>query len=83
MVFSITSALQAFLDESQQYVNGTVRVKLFKGHVIVEGRKSPNSLYNEKLATYSKDDAFNHGSAVGFIELWGLPTVVAAGVNKK
>ncbi|MEK4229779.1 argininosuccinate synthase [Solibacillus sp. FSL H8-0538] len=76
-------ALQAFLDESQQYVNGTVRVKLFKGHVIVEGRKSPNSLYNEKLATYSKDDAFNHGSAVGFIELWGLPTVVAAGVNKK
>ncbi|MCT6922946.1 MULTISPECIES: argininosuccinate synthase [Bacillales] len=76
-------ALEAFLKETQQYVNGTVRVKLFKGHAIVEGRKSPNSLYNEKLATYSKEDMFNHNSAVGFIELWGLPTVVAAGVNKK
>ena len=76
-------ALEAFLKETQAYVNGTVRVKLFKGHAIVEGRKSPNSLYNEKLATYSKEDMFNHASAVGFIELWGLPTVVNAGVNKK
>ena len=76
-------ALEAFLAETQQYVNGTVRVKLFKGHAIVEGRKSPNSLYNEKLATYSKEDEFNHNSAVGFIELWGLPTVVASSVNKK
>ena len=64
------------LKETQQYVNGTVRVKLYKGHAIVEGRKSPNSLYTEKLATYSKEDQFNHASAVGFIELWGLPTVV-------
>ena len=40
-------ALQAFLAESQQYVNGTVRVKLYKGHAIVEGRKSPYSLYDE------------------------------------
>ncbi len=76
-------ALEAFLAETQQYVNGTVRVKLFKGHAIVEGRKSPNSLYNEKLATYSKEDEFNHNSAVGFIELWGLPTVVASSVYKK
>ena len=76
-------ALEAFLAETQQYVNGTVRVKLFKGHAIVEGRKSPNSLYNEKLATYSKEDEFNHNSAVGFIELWGLPTVVASTVYKK
>ncbi len=76
-------ALEAFLKETQAFVNGTVRVKLFKGHAIVEGRKSPNSLYNEKLATYSKEDMFNHASAVGFIELWGLPTVVNAGVNKK
>lgn len=79
----LRDALEAFLKESQQYVNGTVRVKLYKGHAIVEGRKSPNSLYNEKLATYSKEDAFNHASAVGFIELWGLPTVVNSSVNKK
>ncbi len=76
-------ALQAFLKETQEFVNGTVRVKLFKGHVITEGRKSPNSLYSEQLATYSTDDTFNHASAVGFIELWGLPTVVNAMVNKK
>jgi len=76
-------ALEAFLKETQEFVNGTVRVKLFKGHAIVEGRKSPNSLYSEQLATYSTDDTFNHQSAVGFIELWGLPTVVNAMVNKK
>ncbi len=79
----LRDALEAFLAQSQQYVNGTVRVKLFKGHAIVEGRKSANSLYNEKLATYSKEDQFNHASAVGFIELWGLPTVVNSSVNKK
>lgn len=76
-------ALESFLAESQKFVNGTVRVKLYKGHAIVEGRKSPNSLYSEKLATYSKEDQFNHASAVGFIELWGLPTVVNSSVNKK
>lgn len=75
-------ALEAFLKETQVYVNGVVRVKLFKGHAIVEGRKSPNSLYDEKLATYTTDDEFNHASAVGFIELWGLPTKVHALVNK-
>ena len=75
-------ALEAFLQETQVYVNGVVRVKLFKGHAIVEGRKSPNSLYDEKLATYTTDDEFNHASAVGFIELWGLPTKVHAFVNK-
>jgi len=75
-------ALEAFLKETQVYVNGVVRVKLFKGHAIVEGRKSPNSLYDEKLATYSTSDEFNHASAVGFIELWGLPTKVNAMVNK-
>ena len=78
----LKNALEAFLKETQQYVNGTVRVKLFKGHAIVEGRKSPNSLYNEKLATYTAEDEFNHASAVGFIELWGLPTKVHSMVNK-
>lgn len=79
----IRESLVAFLKETQKTVNGTVRVKLFKGHAIVEGRKSPNSLYNEELATYTKADEFNHESAVGFIELWGLPTIVASQVNKK
>jgi len=78
----LKTALEAFIKETQQYVNGVVRVKLFKGHAIVEGRKSPNSLYDEKLATYTTEDEFNHASAVGFIELWGLPTKVHAMVNK-
>ncbi|WP_335872218.1 argininosuccinate synthase [Bacillus sp. 2205SS5-2] len=79
----LQEALSSFLVKSQQQVTGTVRVKLFKGHCVVEGRKSPNSLYNEKLATYSKGDCFNHEAAKGFIELWSLPTKVYAQVNNK
>jgi len=76
-------ALIAFLEETQQYVNGTVRVKLFKGHAIVEGRKSPNSLYNEKLATYTANDEFDQSASIGFIKLWGLPTEVHSKIHKK
>lgn len=76
-------ALEAFLKETQKYVTGTVRVKLFKGHAIIEGRKSPYSLYNEKLATYTKEDEFDHAAAVGFINLWGLPTKVQSMVQGK
>ncbi|MDX8359293.1 argininosuccinate synthase [Cytobacillus sp. IB215316] len=79
----LKDALLAFLAETQQFVNGIVRVKLFKGHAIVEGRKSPNSLYDEKLATYSTEDEFDHSSAVGFITLWGLPTKVSSIVNNE
>ena len=80
---SLKEALVAFLKETQKNVNGVVRVKLFKGHAIVEGRKSDNSLYNEKLATYTTADEFDHGAAVGFISLWGLPTKVNSMVNNK
>ncbi|MEC1155040.1 argininosuccinate synthase [Cytobacillus horneckiae] len=81
----LRNALQAFLKETQTFVTGTVRVKLFKGHAIIEGRKSPYSLYDEKLATYTSDDEFDHNAAVGFIKLWGLPTKVQSIVqtNKK
>ncbi|QTC43923.1 argininosuccinate synthase [Bacillus sp. V3] len=77
----LNQALKAFLDQTQVYVNGVVRVKLFKGHAIVEGRKSPNSLYDENLATYTKADEFDHDAAVGFIKLWGLPTKVSSAIN--
>ncbi|KPD36630.1 argininosuccinate synthase [Bacillus sp. ICE1] len=79
----LKDALLAFLKETQKHVTGVVRVKLFKGHAIVEGRKSEYSLYDEKLATYTKDDAFDHHAAIGFIELWGLPTKVNSIVKKK
>ncbi|EAC3352652.1 argininosuccinate synthase [Listeria monocytogenes] len=79
----LTEALVAFLKSTQIFVNGTIRVKLFKGHAIVEGRKSPNSLYDENLATYTSSDTFDQDAAVGFIKLWGLPTKVSAEVNSK
>ncbi|OXT18833.1 argininosuccinate synthase [Bacillus sp. OG2] len=79
----LKKALTAFLEETQKHVTGTVRVKLFKGHSIVEGRKSPFSLYDEKLATYTSEDEFDHNAAVGFIQLWGLPTKVQGIVQNK
>ncbi|EAE6963291.1 TPA: argininosuccinate synthase [Listeria monocytogenes] len=79
----LTEALVAFLKSTQKFVNGTIRVKLFKGHAIVEGRKSPNSLYDENLATYTSSGTFDQDAAVGFIKLWGLPTKVSAEVNSK
>jgi argininosuccinate synthase len=78
----LKNALDAFIDETQKVVSGTVRVKLYKGNHIVVGRKSAHSLYNEELATYSKGDAFDHNAAVGFIKLWGLPTKIYSEVNK-
>ena len=78
----LKSALDAFIDETQKTVSGTIRVKLHKGNHSVVGRKSVHSLYNEELATYAKGDAFDHNAAVGFIKLWGLPTKVYSEVNK-
>lgn len=77
----LTDALIAFLKETQKYVNGIVRVKLLKGNVIVEGRKSENSLYSENLATYTSADTFDQDAALGFIKLWGLPSKVHAEVQ--
>ena len=79
----LTDALISFLKSTQAYVNGVIRVKLFKGNVIVEGRKSDNSLYNEQLATYTSADTFDQDAAVGFIKLWGLPSKVHAEVQTK
>jgi len=79
----LKDALLAFLKETQKNVTGVVRVKLFKGHAIIEGRKSEYSLYDEKLATYTTEDEFDHQAAVGFISLFGLPTKVYSMVNNK
>jgi len=65
--------LQALIDKSQERVTGTVRLKLYKGHVIALGRKSPYSLYSESLATFEDDkDAYDQSDAEGFIRLLGL-----------
>lgn len=77
----LRAALQAFIEETQKTVTGTVRVKLHKGHAVVVGRRSPHSLYSLELATYDAGDRFDHKAAVGFIHLWGLPTRTFAQVN--
>ncbi|WP_043930909.1 argininosuccinate synthase [Bacillus sp. EB01] len=79
----LKAALDAFVDQTQEVVTGTIRVKLHKGTHMTVGRKSPHSLYNEQLATYSKGDAFDHLAAEGFIKIWGLPTKVFSEVNSK
>ncbi len=79
----LKQALDAFVCETQKHVTGDVRVKLYKGHFQVVGRKSAYSLYRHDLATYSTGDSFNHNDAVGFISLWGLPTTVYAEVQKQ
>lgn len=72
----LKAALDAFVQQTQEQVSGTVRVKLFKGTASPVGRKSANSLYTPDLATYGSDDKFDHKAAEGFIYVWGLPTRV-------
>ncbi|PTL39560.1 argininosuccinate synthase [Alkalicoccus saliphilus] len=79
----LKDALYGFITETQQQVNGKVQVKLWKGTHTVVARHSDNSLYNEELASYSKNDAFDHDAAKGFIKLWGLSTKTYSQVNKK
>ncbi|MEX0790565.1 MAG: argininosuccinate synthase, partial [Actinomycetota bacterium] len=69
----LREALDAFIQSTEQYVNGIVRVKVESGSVRVVGRRSPASLYEMSLATYDRDDAFDHKAAEGFVKLWGLP----------
>jgi argininosuccinate synthase len=70
--------LAAYVLSTQRFVTGSVRIKLLKGTSMVVGRKSPYSLYSFKLATYDKEDVFDQSHAVGFIQLWGLPTKTQA-----
>jgi len=69
----LKEAIDRFVNYTQRAVEGTVNVKLFKGSVVVAGRKSPRSLYRRELATYGKGDEFDQSLAKGFIELFGLP----------
>ena len=64
--------MQKMVDETQENVTGTARLKLYKGNCIVVGRKSPNSLYREDIATFDKDEVYNQKDATGFIKLNAL-----------
>ena len=70
----LKSALDAFVQKTQERVTGSVRIKLFKGNATIVGRSSERSLYTPDLATYGADDKFDHKAAEGFIYVWGLPT---------
>jgi argininosuccinate synthase len=71
----LKQALDAFIDRTQATVNGSVRMKLYKGNATVVGRSSStDSLYVDAMATYGSDDRFDHRAAEGFIYVWGLPT---------
>ncbi len=69
----LKDSLDHFFASNQKRVTGKIRMRLEKGHAIIVGRKSPFSLYSEKLATYSEGDIFDRKSAEGFMKIWGLP----------
>ena len=77
----LRSDLQAFVSSTQRHVTGTVRLSLNKGNIIVTGRKAPRSLYSFNLATYDKDDVFDHTAATGFINLYSLPFRTQAAIQ--
>jgi len=77
----LKAALDAFVQQTQERVSGTVRMKLFKGNATIVGRRSDNSLYNPEMATYGAEDRFDHKAAEGFIYIWGMPTRIWAGQN--
>ena len=74
----LREALDGFVDVTQETVTGTVRMKLYKGNIIVAGRKSPYSLYREDYASFGEEDVYNQQDAHGFIQLFGLPIKVEA-----
>ena len=74
----LREAIQAFVESTQEYVTGEVKLKLYKGNIIKEGTVSPYSLYNESLASFTTGDLYDHHDADGFITLFGLPLKVRA-----
>ena len=74
----LREALSAFVDSTQQYVTGEVKLKLYKGNIIDAGVTSPYSLYDEEIATFDEDEVYDQNDSKGFINLFGLPIKVRA-----
>jgi len=74
----LKEALDVFVEESQRYVSGDIRLRLHGGRAVVTGRRGEQSLYDFNLATYDAEDSFDQSLAKGFVELWGLPSKMAA-----
>ena len=75
----LRAALDAFVDSAQQHVSGEVRLRLHAGRAVPTGRRSETSLYDYALATYDTGDTFDQSLSRGFVQLWGLPSRIAAG----
>ena len=78
----LREALDAFFKETQKNVSGTIRLKLYKGNVIILSRTSPNSLYREEFASFKQTPIYDQSDAAGFIRLFGLPSKVQAMLEK-
>ncbi|MEG0392439.1 MAG: argininosuccinate synthase [Anaerovoracaceae bacterium] len=74
----LMTAINAFVDSTQELVTGTVKIKLYKGNATAVASKSPNSLYSEEFATFSKDEVYTQSDATGFINLFSLPLKIRA-----
>jgi argininosuccinate synthase len=74
----LKAALDTFVDEASEHVSGDIRLTLHGGRAVVTGRRSEASLYDFGLATYDSEDTFDQTLAKGFVELWGLPSKIAA-----
>jgi argininosuccinate synthase len=74
----LKDSLDAFIASTQQHVSGDVRLTLHAGRAVVTGRRSEQSLYDFNLATYDEGDTFDQSLAKGFVQLWGLPSKIAA-----
>lgn len=79
----LRESLDAFVNETQKYVTGSVKLKLYKGNIIPAARDAKYSLYSEELATFGEDEVYDHKDAEGFINLFGLPTKVYAVLRNK
>ena len=79
----LRSDLDAFIDQTQKRVSGTVKLKMYKGSLRVVGRKSKYSLYSQKVATYGKGSTFDQKLAKGFVELWGMQSTQANKLQRK
>jgi len=79
----LREAIDAFVNSTQQYVTGVVRMKLYKGNCLPVASKSPYSLYSEEFATFSKDEVYNQKDAEGFINLFALPLKIRAILKQK
>ncbi|MBQ4345903.1 MAG: argininosuccinate synthase, partial [Oscillospiraceae bacterium] len=79
----LREALDAFVDKTQENVNGTVKLKLYKGNIITAGLTSPDTLYDEEVATFDEDEVYDQADSAGFINLFGLPIKVKAKLDQK